>query len=191
MSPQAEVPYLLQAIFILVAPIFLAAPIYTFLERIICFSRNEHYSIIRPQLLTVMFVAGDIVCFFLQLVGAAIMGEAKTKAKLDFANDFVIAGLAAQICIFVLFMAVGLVFHYRMRKAGCDLGFEPHLNWLYVVCAIIMLRNVIRIIQGALGGMNCLFLPLSKRLVLIMIQPTTTSRQLNGRYMCLTLFPWH
>ncbi|PVH91187.1 RTA1 like protein [Periconia macrospinosa] len=155
-QPHAQTPFLIQAIFILLAPILFAASVYMFLGRIIRSTGYESCSMVRPKWLTIIFVAGDVVCFFVQMVGAAMMGDAKTKAMLDLANTIVLVGLIAQIVIFGWFMLVGVVFHNRVRKIGGKLvvggvNWERFLFWLYGVSIIITFRNLFRVIEYALG----------------------------------------
>ncbi|KAF2255990.1 putative RTA1 domain protein [Trematosphaeria pertusa] len=154
-DPDVMAPFLMQAILILLAPILFAASVYMFLGRIILATGCASYSLIRPTWLTRIFVGGDIFCFFVQLIGAAMLSSATTKSKLDLANTIVLVGLSAQIVIFGGFMVVGLVFHLRMRKndpkAALDWNWERYMMSLYAVSVIITLRNLFRVIEYALG----------------------------------------
>lgn len=62
-------PYIIQAIFLLVAPALYAASIYMELGRIIVMVEGESRSLIPLKWLTKMFVIGDVVSFFLQAGG--------------------------------------------------------------------------------------------------------------------------
>lgn len=153
----AQTPFLIQIILILLAPILFAASVYMFLGRIIRSTGYVKYSMVRPKFLTAIFVAGDILCFLIQLIGAAIMGNATSKSTLDLAETIILVGLALQICIFGLFLAVGIVFHKRVRKANGSLlvdgvDWERYLFSLYAVSALITFRNLFRVIEHALGG---------------------------------------
>ncbi|KAH6675188.1 RTA1 like protein-domain-containing protein [Halenospora varia] len=155
-QPLAQTPFLIQIILILLAPILFAASVYMFLGRIIRFTGHESCSMIRPKWLTIIFVAGDIACFLVQLIGAAIMGNTTSKSMLDLANIIVLVGLSAQIFIFGVFMLVGVVFHKRVRKTGGKLvvggvDWERFLFLLYGVSILITFRNVFRVIEYALG----------------------------------------
>jgi hypothetical protein len=59
-------PYIVQAILLLVAPALFAATIYMELGRIISVVDGEGHVIIRKEWMTKLFVAGDVVSFFLQ-----------------------------------------------------------------------------------------------------------------------------
>ena len=62
-------PYIVSTILVLVAPALFAASIYMLLGRIICVTRAEKLSIIRPSRLTKIFVGGDVLSFLMQASG--------------------------------------------------------------------------------------------------------------------------
>lgn len=62
-------PYIIQSMFILLAPALFAASIYIILGRIILLTDGEIHSVIRQRRLTKIFVIGDILCFTLQCGG--------------------------------------------------------------------------------------------------------------------------
>lgn len=59
-------PYIIQAIFLLVAPALYAASIYMELGRIIIMVEGESRSLVPLKWLTKIFVIGDVLSFFLQ-----------------------------------------------------------------------------------------------------------------------------
>lgn len=61
--------YIVQSMFILLAPALFAASIYMILGRIILLVDGEEHSIIKQRWLTNTFVCGDVLCFFLQSGG--------------------------------------------------------------------------------------------------------------------------
>jgi hypothetical protein len=65
-------PYLIQQLFLLLAPVFFAASIYMELARIILLVNGETHAFIRPKWLTMTFVTGDILSFALQAMGTLI-----------------------------------------------------------------------------------------------------------------------
>jgi hypothetical protein len=62
-------PYIIQSIFILVAPALFAASIYIILGRIIRHVDGERHSTVPLKWLTKLFVAGDVVSFLMQMAG--------------------------------------------------------------------------------------------------------------------------
>lgn len=66
-------PYIIQAILLLVAPALFAATIYMELGRIISVIEGEGRVMIRKEWMTKLFVAGDVLSFFLQGGGEYLM----------------------------------------------------------------------------------------------------------------------
>lgn len=62
-------PFIAQTLLILVAPSLIAATVYMILGRIILATDGERYSFIKKKWLTKIFVASDIVSFFILAVG--------------------------------------------------------------------------------------------------------------------------
>jgi hypothetical protein len=62
-------PYIMQSMLLLLGPSFFAASIYMVLGRIIRLTGGERHSMIRPSRLTKIFVAGDVLSFFVQSGG--------------------------------------------------------------------------------------------------------------------------
>jgi uncharacterized membrane protein YraQ (UPF0718 family) len=62
-------PYLIQTLFLLLAPALLAASIYMLLGRIILVLQAESHAILGKKWLTKIFVTGDILSFLLQGAG--------------------------------------------------------------------------------------------------------------------------
>lgn len=58
-------PYLIQSMFLLLAPAMFAASIYMVLGRVILLVDGEVYALIRRRWLTKIFVTGDVICFLL------------------------------------------------------------------------------------------------------------------------------
>jgi hypothetical protein len=59
-------PYIIQAIFLLVAPALYAATIYMEFGRIVTLVDGKQHTLIRHQWITKIFVAGDVLSFLLQ-----------------------------------------------------------------------------------------------------------------------------
>jgi RTA1 like protein len=72
-------PFLVQQLFLLLAPVFFAASIYMELARIILLANGEAHALVRPKRLTMTFVTGDILSFALQAMGTLINTSDHTK----------------------------------------------------------------------------------------------------------------
>src|SRR5437588_5029623 len=75
-------PYLIQALFLLVAPALYAASIYMILGRIITSIEAEDHSIIPTSWLTKIFVAGDVLSFLMQSTGGGMMAKGQDTVKM-------------------------------------------------------------------------------------------------------------
>ncbi|KAF2194558.1 RTA1 like protein [Zopfia rhizophila CBS 207.26] len=146
-------PFVIQNVFILVAPALFAASIYMSLGRIIRSVRGEKYSIIRVDILTKTFVAGDVLSFVVQGSAAGLMATGD-NAKMG--EQIVIGGLMIQIIMFGLFAVTAILFELRLRQHakptnGLGLAWKRGLNMLYGVSALIMVRSIFRVIEYAMG----------------------------------------
>ncbi|KAF3931566.1 hypothetical protein ABW19_dt0208691 [Dactylella cylindrospora] len=144
-------PFCIQNTFILIAPIFYAASVYMTLGRTIIAARGERYSLIRPTLLTRIFVTGDVLTLAIQ-AGAAGMMVVSSVATIG--QWIVVVGLILQVLMFASFAAIAFVFHKRMRANGDQV---PWFNWerllymLYAVSALILIRSIFRVIEFIQG----------------------------------------
>ena len=147
-------PYIIQSTFILIPPVLFAASIYMVLSRIIRQAKGEHYSIVPVRWLTIIFVAGDIVAFFVQAGGAGLMAKG---GSMKLGQDIVIGGLAIQIVMFSLFMVTAVVFHVRYNKYSVGAVTEDTGSWLptmymlYAVSVLILVRSFFRVVEFAMG----------------------------------------
>jgi hypothetical protein len=62
-------PYIIQSIFILLGPALFSASIYMILGRVVVLVGGDDHALIKPRLITRIFVTGDIICLFLQSGG--------------------------------------------------------------------------------------------------------------------------
>ncbi|KAK7511914.1 RTA1 like protein-domain-containing protein [Phyllosticta citriasiana] len=106
------VPFVIQAMFSLVAPSSQAASIYVILARVILLTEAEPLSMIRKRWLTKFFVIGDVFAFLVQC-----LGEQCSKSAQDRGEMVIIIGLAIQLIFFGLFIIVAAVFHWRLNKS--------------------------------------------------------------------------
>ncbi|KAH6618831.1 RTA1 like protein-domain-containing protein [Boeremia exigua] len=156
-KPAAMVPYIIQALFILLAPILFAASVYMFLGRLIQATGCAHYSMIRPTRLTKIFVGGDVLCFLIQAVGTAILAGSDSKKGSDLGKAVILTGLCLQMAIFAFFVVIAAVWHRRVSALGSEKPQIGQWNWLryqnmlYIVSGIITLRNLFRVIEYAMG----------------------------------------
>lgn len=150
------------------------------LGRIIEVVDGEQYAIIKRRWLTKIFVCGDVICFLLLgggmiqnlyvdftfqfgdtnvIVGGGMLASAKTnKKEFDLANNIIIGGLVLQLLWFGLFVVIALIFHRRMMLAPTARSYQSDIKWrsylhaLYVASALIIVRNIFRLIEYCQGS---------------------------------------
>ncbi|KAI1408592.1 RTA1 like protein [Hypoxylon sp. FL1857] len=148
------IPYIIQNILILLPPVLFAASIYMVLGRIIRAVHGEPYSLIRVNILTKVFVAGDVLSFFVQGGGAGIMAQG---GNADTGEKIIVGGLILQIIMFGLFIITAVIFQTRYQKhkvaapAYDAMGWRMSMYMLYGVSAMIMIRNIFRTVEFAAG----------------------------------------
>ncbi|KFZ08875.1 hypothetical protein V502_09078 [Pseudogymnoascus sp. VKM F-4520 (FW-2644)] len=153
----ALMPYIIQNLFILLPPALFAASIYMTLGRIINSVNGGHLSVIRPNWLTKVFVAGDVFSFFVQGGGGGMMaGGDASKVKLG--QNMILGGLGIQLIMFGLFWVTAVLFHLKIRKNpttesyNIDARWEQYLAMLYIVSALIMIRSIFRVAEYVMGN---------------------------------------
>ena len=152
----AKTPYIVQAILLLVAPALFAATIYMSLGRLTRATHGEKYSVIRVTWMTKIFVAGDVLSFFIQGGGGGIMASGD-KDRLELGQNIILGGLFLQIIMFGLFILASILFHHRLRQGPTQQSCNPDLRWqktlfiLYAISALIMIRNIFRVAEYIQG----------------------------------------
>jgi hypothetical protein len=88
-----------------------------------------------------------------------MLASAKTnKQEFDLANNIIIGGLVLQLLWFGLFVVVAIVFHRRMMLSPTARSYQPDIKWrsylhaLYVASALIIVRNIFRLIEYCQGS---------------------------------------
>lgn len=147
-------PYIIGSVLALVAPALFAATIYMTLGRLIRVLRADRYSLIKVTWLTKIFVAFDILSFLVQSSGAGMQAKGTSSSRLG--QNLVLVGLFLQIAIFAFFVVIAAVFHRRILRQPTQasqgvLSWKPHMNGLYASSALVLLRNLIRVVEYVQG----------------------------------------
>lgn len=153
-------PYIVQSLFILLAPIFFAASIYAILGRLITRLHGNDISIVHPSIMTKFFVFGDVLCFLIQGTGGGMLTQAKTQSAVNFGNNIVLIGLVVQVYIFCFFSKIAVSFHCEMAKypslgvTSGDFEWRRYFWCLYAACACVGIRNLYRVVEYAIGKVS-------------------------------------
>ena len=149
-------PYVMQSTLLLLAPVLFAASIYMTLGRIVRSVQGDQYSLIRLRWLTSIFVTGDVLCFMIQGGGAGMLVKSTSASDSKRGENIIIGGLIFQILVFAVFVLVAVVFNIRARQHNLREKFH-YVPWqtilfmLYVTSGLIMLRNIFRVVEYAMG----------------------------------------
>lgn len=154
------IPYVLQSTLLLLGPILFAASLYMTLSRVIRAVDGAHCSIISPRWLTRIFVFGDVFSFIVQASGAGLRVQAGQKdSDIDPAlgGHVIVGGLVLQILIFGVFIVTAMMFHVKFGRSptavdSSDIPWQSTLVMLYFTSTCIMIRNIFRVIEYAMGS---------------------------------------
>ncbi|KAE9379719.1 RTA1-domain-containing protein [Stipitochalara longipes BDJ] len=147
-------PFVIQATFILLPPAFFAASIYMILARIIRAVDGDHLSIIKPRIVTRIFVTGDFLSIGVQGTTAGMTQHDNLRTL---ATVLVLIGLAIQLVSFALFGFCAIIFHKRIRRSPTTRSQQAGSKWLhtlymlYAVSLLIIIRSVFRVVEYAFG----------------------------------------
>jgi hypothetical protein len=159
-------PYIIQSILILLAPILFAASIYMILGRLVTRTDSAVHSIVRATWVTKIFVTGDIVCFLIQSGGAGMLVQAKDQDGFKRGENIILGGLILQILIFGFFVVVAGIWHRRLKArptaASADIPWTRYIRLLYAASVFITIRNICRVIEYAMGKVSCRSLQIGK-----------------------------
>ena len=145
-------PYIIQNMFLLVAPSLFAATIYMVLGRIIRLLNAGHHSMVKVTRLTKYFVIGDAICFLAQGQGGGLQAVGKPLFT-SLGRWIVVGGLVLQVLVFCVFVVVAWTFHKRinamptLESANPAMPWRKHMMVLYVTSALILVRNVVRVAE--------------------------------------------
>ncbi|RMZ33871.1 hypothetical protein D0859_01964 [Hortaea werneckii] len=148
-------PYIIQSIFLLVAPALFAASIYMMLGRIVVMLDAQRALFIRVSWLTKIFVCGDVLSFLMQAAGGGLLSSGDVET-INTGESVVVGGLFVQIIFFGLFVISASIFHVRISRMPTqrcyDLPFwKPQMYALYAVSIAIFVRSIVRVVEFLQG----------------------------------------
>ncbi|KAH7416724.1 RTA1 like protein-domain-containing protein [Cadophora sp. MPI-SDFR-AT-0126] len=148
-------PYIIQSLFLILPPSLYAATIYMIYGRLVIFVNNPQASLIRPTLVTKIFVVGDVIAFFMQAGGGGMMAQ---ESMVDLGQKVMLIGLFFQLAFFGLFLLISIIFWKRTRSSSARYtlrhgkrSWHSLLMLLLAAAAVIILRCIFRIIEFAQG----------------------------------------
>ena len=152
--------YIVTNMFTVLSPCGFIATVYMLLGRLAVQLDAEEFLLIKPRIVTKLFVTSDIVTLLIQASGGS-MSSMKSLNKIG--TKIFLIGLIVQLISFAIYMVVFAVFLYRMktnRPNECQMNFSERgsfAHWTVLASAIsiscigILIRSVFRTIENAQG----------------------------------------
>jgi hypothetical protein len=144
----------MQNSFTLLGPTLMAATVYMIFGRLARTMHAENHSIVRVNLLTKLFVGGDVLAFCVQGGAAGLM---VIEGLGSYGKAMVILGLVIQVLSFALFMVTSVIFHKRvlndftLKASTMDIPWVRIMKLLYLIGILILARSVFRLVEYAQG----------------------------------------
>jgi hypothetical protein len=150
-DPYRVVFFVVQYFFIVVAPVFFSAALYTVLSIVITVTGREHAPL-PPKVILWIFITCDVVATVVQILGAALIGVAESNKKDPMTpNNILLAGLAFQAFSFLVFIVLFALFVYRARRAAFKVVRPGFYIAFSVAVILIYLRVCFRLAETAEG----------------------------------------
>ncbi|KAL8732972.1 MAG: hypothetical protein Q9166_002370 [cf. Caloplaca sp. 2 TL-2023] len=125
-NPYAVINFVIQYFFIVTAPVFLSAAIYTTLTSFVgALSGSGNPGEARKlsplglskRAILAIFITSDVIATIVQVAGAALIGVSQSNRKSpENANNILLAGLAFQVFSFLVFLILLFIFLRNSRK---------------------------------------------------------------------------
>ena len=150
-DPYRVVFFVVQYFFIVVAPVFFSAALYTVLSILITVTGREHAPL-PPKVILWIFITCDVIATIIQILGAAMIGVAESNRKDPTTpNNILLAGLAFQAFSFLVFIVLLTLFVYQARKAVFKVVRPGFYIAFSVAVVLIYLRVCFRLAETAEG----------------------------------------
>jgi len=152
-NPYRVAYFVIQYFFIVVAPVFFAAAIYTVLSVLIRATPDgSRHAPLRPKLILWIFITCDVVATVIQIVGAALIGVAYSNRRDPTnPNHILLAGLVFQAVTFLVFILLLTLFVWRARSVAFHVAGRTFYASLYAAVLFIYMRICFRLAETAQG----------------------------------------
>ncbi|QRW22382.1 RTA1-like protein [Rhizoctonia solani] len=152
--------YATMNLIILLSPCGFIAGVYMLLGRLAIHLDATDFLLIRPNILTKVFVISDVLTFFMQAAGGGMTAGDDANMR-NIGGKVFLVGLVAQLISFLGYTLIFGIFVYRLwTLRRNEWNSRPHgimSHWLALVvamalsCQNIIVRSVFRVIENAQG----------------------------------------
>lgn len=153
-NPYNLIYFIIQYFFVVTAPVFMSAAIYTILSSLINRLGREK-SVLSPRIILWFFITSDVIATVTQIAGAALIGVRQSRREdPTSANHILLGGLAYQVFSIGSFIILTGIFLWRTRKQVKDAGLTIFIAAFSFATLMVYLRTVFRLAETAegLGG---------------------------------------
>lgn len=155
-NPYDVISFVVQYFFIVVAPVFLSAAIYTTLTSLIAvLGQNLSPLGLSRRSILAIFIISDVVATLTQVAGAGLIGAAQSNRKDPTTpNNILLGGLVFQCVTFLVFLVLLGLFFLRARKVMTSTGHGGLMQFSWALVAgsiLIYLRTIFRMAETATG----------------------------------------
>lgn len=145
-DPYNVINFVVQYFFIVCAPVFLSAAIYTTLTSLITI--HGLLGLSKKKILTI-FITSDVIATIIQVAGAALIGVSESNRKSPHTgNNILLAGLAFQVFSFLIFLMLLIIFLRNARKV------TEFTSALVTSSFLVYLRTCFRLAETSQGVMG-------------------------------------
>jgi hypothetical protein len=142
--------FVVQYFFIVVAPVFFSAAIYTIIT-IMVNRVGREYAPLPPKVILWIFITCDVIATVIQITGSALIGVAYSNRRdPNTPNHILLAGLAFQVFSFAVFVVCLSVFLRKSRKVTSP-AFKVFSSAVCVATLMVYLRTCLRLAETAEG----------------------------------------
>ncbi len=142
--------FVVQYFFVVIAPVFFSAAIYTIVSALIN-TYGSKYSPLPPKVILGIFITCDVVATIIQIAGAALVGVAYSNKKNPTTpNNILLAGLAIQVFSFAVFLVVLSLTLYKARQSPVQVS-HSFIGALIIATLAVYLRTCFRLAETAEG----------------------------------------
>ncbi|QRW11281.1 RTA1-like protein [Ceratobasidium sp. AG-Ba] len=153
--------FIVMNLFTVLSPCGFIATVYILLGRLARHLEAEDLLLIKPQLITKVYVCSDIATLLIQAAGGSL-AVGKTQQLADLSTKIFLAGLILQLISFLSYCVVFSLFLYRLRAWRKPLWNKPmdkgvRFHWkglvgaIIISCVGIIVRCVYRTVEGSQG----------------------------------------
>ncbi|GKT41099.1 sphingoid long-chain base transporter RSB1 [Colletotrichum spaethianum] len=153
-NPYNLIYFILNYFFIVTAPVFLAAGIYTILSALIN-RLGRQYSPLPPKFILWFFITSDVIATITQIAGAALIGVKQSRREdPTTANNILLGGLAYQVFSIGCFVMTTSIFLFKARHAIKEHSLTTFIAAFATATLLVYLRTCFRLAETAegLGG---------------------------------------